>query len=270
MPILPQPLEPEEMPQYPEPLPVEIQIGPAIPNIGNNPEQPANDFSAKFRETFVLASISGKDPQVVYIHEILPGDSGTSKKFAIVYQTQHDTSNTVFIDQFKITSTLPTSKFIDNTPYATYFHRNAERQWRRGLCNNTMSGYHIGQTLSLVEKHFHSKGKQFNKKLGIIKFGQLGIDFSTAIPLFNPSYPAYDMAIEKLKNLKAISVPFHTSYCISLSGNSSGYKLYRETSHIGDIDENAPRRIKLNSKLFLQETMDLFRRSGVNCEISVS
>lgn len=265
------PIQPPQVfePLFPPPL-EEVAVDVHIPNLPNNPEQPAADFHGKFKDTYVLASSDKFEDSVIYIADIHPiVDDPKAKNFHI---TAYIKSEGIVVEyrNLKILAAMPSSKYVNDGEYALYFARMAERQWKRGLCKNTMGVSITGSGLAQVERAFFMEKKQFNKKF-TFKWSSQGNYLNTdmAKRLFKPEYNSYLDTINLLKNYQVISHAFHQSYCLALSAVHDGLDLYRESSILGRVSCDNPMKVVLNSKLFLQEVTDLYRRMGLTAQITV-
>lgn len=237
-------------------------------------EHIALDFRQKYADTFVLVEFNGKKIPI-YINalefdEQKPKDTSFPIRYTYCDEL-HDMSVTSVTSRFcdlTFDFRLPPPRFTNMGHTAVYYHRKADRQWKRGLSQHTYDAYGLGGQFLKGLSPFIEKGKKLlpppTSKGWMNILG--GGSYFGMIPIwhyFHPQYPSYQEAFHLLYTKQKFAVALDEKFAISCSETTPNFSLIREVLEVATIDKKDSKTIKVISPIFFQEVKDFFSRKGL-------
>lgn len=229
-------------------------------------ENLSQEFQQKYQHTCVLS----KGAPVI-IHEVHTITSGKSSAFPVTFSFLNDSKvYTEPFDTLDIDTSFPTLGLVNcpESGQAIFVGRQAAKQYRKGLCSNTLSVLNLS-------KHFLSTLP--DKVLGIGVPSKIftysltdKLWHSIYIQLYKKSYPTFSEALKLIGTFKnnekqlVLSKAFDRKWAVTPSYNPDyQFILYRETYPIGFINQTMLSDMVYVTELFYQEWFDYCKRNGL-------
>lgn len=177
-------------------------------------------------------------------------------------------------EDFEIAEAMPTSKYVNTTRkginFTLYASRIPERQYKRGLCNNTMQYYTPSHQqwngLEAFVRGLSYSSIPNSAGSGLSVGRDQGWMMASVKFLFDPRYPSFAEACDMMLNMKAWTQAFTQYYCLMHSFKGNELLLCRKNVAIATVKKSSDGQflITVPNALFKQEIMDLIRRNSIS------
>lgn len=202
------------------------------------------DFVQKYKDTFLRVRFNENDTlHIVHVDEI--------ELNPISIRVSNNKIGTIILDyqtDAEFDFTYPELGYFNYRGMAVLFDKRHQRQWRRGICDNTVA-------FSLPYSNWWGSGWNWGPS-----FGKLTAAFRPR-PLLLP----ISHAIEMLDGGKFLSVPLSRDMALGLPITAKGknYLLFfRESVIASVVNGKKSKTIALSESQFRQEVIDLLNQTG--------
>lgn len=132
-----------------------------------------------------------------------------------------------------------------------FFSRRFSRQWKKGLCNDSVSFENILDKYKVSPRLFHSIEKSFFLPQPFMRSPK------DVTALFNCAYLSFEDAYRFLKQKKGIARAVSRNFVLSLGANSSDQILWFNEIPIGTVKSARP-EIQLSYQEMAKDVLELF------------
>jgi hypothetical protein len=202
-----------------------------------NPNQIFEDFDRKYQGSFVQVAFTGKQPELFQLRRIVNDNSKFPK-----LELQSDKLGTILLNyntSARILFKVPQATYVQNGKDVVFFHRMAERQWKRGIHSNNVRFVNPRSNWELM-----SGGRAY-------------LDFQLIREAFNPKFATLDEAIQLIDAKKYSGVALSRNMAIVKPGRRDTKVLFYRLAPIGTVDNNG----NINAPDFETEIRNEIKRS---------